>query len=96
MPTYANKIGSNGFNLSKSPTVPPTARAHGTSHALAQKLQRSQVPLGFEISLGRITGSPKKNRIRCYRKRTGRQVIEKNVGFQVSIGTAQFGCWQRK
>ena len=56
MPTYANKIGSNGFNLSKSPTVPPTARAHGTSHALAQKLQRSQVPLGFEISLGRITG----------------------------------------
>ena len=82
MLTYANKIGSNGFNLSKSPTVPPTARAHGTSHALAQKLQRSQVPMGFEISLGRNTGNPKKIGLDAAEKEQGSQVIKKNVDFK--------------
>ena len=47
---------SKGFNISKFPTEQPEAPAQGTSHAWAQKLQRSHVPL--EISLGR-TGSPK-------------------------------------
>ena len=58
MPT---RLAPTILTSAKSHTVPPTARAHGTSHALAQKLQRSQAPLGFEISLGRSTGSPKKN-----------------------------------
>ena len=57
MPT---RLAPTILTSAKSHTVPPTARAHGTSHALAQKLQRSQAPLGFEISLGRSTGSPKK------------------------------------
>jgi hypothetical protein len=47
---------SKGFNISKFPTEQPETRAQGTSHAWAQKLQRSQVPL--EI-LGRRAPNPK-------------------------------------
>ena len=83
--------------ISPNPQQFPQQHGHMEPFMLWHRSSRGpKFHWALKSALAEAREVPKKIGFDAAEKEQQHQVIKKDIGYQVSVDTAQFGCWQRK